>query len=104
LRAFSFIHAADLHLGYSQYGLEARREDLEKALIVHPIVLLRESEVSEEIVRSIFESRFADLKTKAFEYFLHIFGERCSREEAEKAEHVIRLEKEASASKVSVEK
>ncbi len=56
----------------------------EKALLVHPIVLLKESAVSDEIVRSIFESEFKDLKTKAFEYFLQIFSERYSREEAEK--------------------
>jgi DNA repair exonuclease SbcCD nuclease subunit len=60
------------------------RNAAEKALLVHPIVLLRESEVSEEIVRSIFESEFKDLKTKAFEYFSQIFSERYSREEAEK--------------------
>jgi exonuclease SbcD len=60
------------------------RNAAEKALLVHPIVLLRESEVSEEIVRSIFESEFKDLKTKAFEYFLQIFSERHSRDEAEK--------------------
>jgi len=35
-------------------------------------------------VRSIFESEFKDLKTKAFEYFLQIFAERYSREEAER--------------------
>jgi exonuclease SbcD len=56
----------------------------EKALLVHPVVLLKESVVSDEIVRSIFESEFKDLKTKAFEYFLQIFGERYSREEADK--------------------
>jgi DNA repair exonuclease SbcCD nuclease subunit len=56
----------------------------EKALLVHPVILLRESEVSEEIVRSIFESEIKDLKTKAFEYFLQIFSERHSKEEAEK--------------------
>jgi DNA repair exonuclease SbcCD nuclease subunit len=60
------------------------RVSAEKALLVHPLVLLRESEVSEEIVRSIFESEFKDLKTKAFEYFLQIFSERHSRDEAEK--------------------
>ena len=60
------------------------RNAAEKALLVHPIVLLRESEVSEEIVRSIFESEFKDLKTKAFEYFLQIFSERYSRDEAER--------------------
>lgn len=60
------------------------RSAAEKALFVHPLVLLRESEVSEEIVRSIFESELKDLKTKAFEYFMQIFSERYSSEEAEK--------------------
>ena len=56
----------------------------EKALLVHPIVLLKETAVSDEIARSIFESEFKDLKTKAFEYFLQIFSERYSHEEADK--------------------
>ncbi len=60
------------------------RNAAEKALLVHPIVLLKESAVSDEIVRSIFESEFKDLKTKAFEYFLQIFSERYSRGEAER--------------------
>ncbi len=59
----------------------------EKSLLVHPIVLLKESVVSDEIVRSIFESEFKDLKTKAFEYFLQIFAERYGKEEAEKIAH-----------------
>ena len=64
------------------------RNAAERALLVHPVVLLRESEVSEEVVRSIFESEFKDLKTKAFEYFLQIFSERYSRDEAEKIARV----------------
>jgi len=60
------------------------RNAAKKALLVHPIVSLRETAVSEEMVRSIFESEFKDLKTKAFEYFLQIFNERYSRAEAEK--------------------
>ena len=60
------------------------RSAAQKALLVHPVVSLRESAVSDEIVRSIFESEFKDLKTKAFEYFLQIFSDRYSREEAEK--------------------
>ncbi|MEM3622602.1 MAG: DNA repair exonuclease [Candidatus Bathyarchaeia archaeon] len=60
------------------------RSAAEKALFVHPLVLLRESEVSEEVVRSIFESELKDLRTKAFEYFMQIFSERYSREDAEK--------------------
>jgi hypothetical protein len=64
------------------------RAAAEKALLVHPVVLLKETAVSDEIVRSIFESEFKDLKTKAFEYFLQIFGERYSKEEAEKIARV----------------
>jgi exonuclease SbcD len=60
------------------------RSAAEKALLVNPVVLLRESAVSDEIVRSIFESEFKDLKTKAFEYFLQIFSDRYSRGEAER--------------------
>jgi DNA repair exonuclease SbcCD nuclease subunit len=59
------------------------RAAAEKALLVHPVVSLHESEVSEEIVHSIFESEIKDLKTKAFEYFLQIFSESHSKEEAE---------------------
>jgi exonuclease SbcD len=64
------------------------RSAAEKALLVHPVVLLRETEVSEEIVRSIFEAEFKDLKTKAFEYFLQIFSERYTSDEAEKIARV----------------
>ena len=60
------------------------RNAAEKALLVHPIVLLRESEVSEETVRSIFESKFKDIRTKTFVYFMQIFSERYPPEKAEK--------------------
>ncbi len=56
----------------------------EKALLVHPVVLLKETAVSDEVVRSIFEGNFKDLKTKAFEYFMEIFTGRYSKEEAER--------------------
>ena len=55
-----------------------------KALLVHPVVLLKETAVSDEIVRSIFEGGFKDLKTKAFEYFVQIFSDRYGKDEAEK--------------------
>jgi DNA repair exonuclease SbcCD nuclease subunit len=55
-----------------------------KAMFVHPVVLLKETAVSDEIVRSIFESGFKDLKAKAFEYFVQIFSERYGKEEADK--------------------
>lgn len=63
------------------------RDAAEKALLVHPVILLRESGIPEAVVRSIFESEFKDLKTKSFEYFLQIFSERYGREEAEKIAH-----------------
>ncbi len=59
----------------------------EKALLVHPIIQLKETAVSDEVVRSIFEGEFKDLKTKAFEYFVEIFAQRYSREEANKIAH-----------------
>ena len=31
MKPFSFVHAADLHLGYAQYGLEVRRQDFDEA-------------------------------------------------------------------------
>lgn len=68
----------------SEVDIAHIRGSAEKALLVHPVNLLRESEVSDEVVRSIFESEFKDLKTKAFDYFLQIFLERYGREEAEK--------------------
>jgi len=55
-----------------------------KALYVHPIVHLKETAVSDEVVRSIFEGEFKDLKTKAYEYFLQIFADRYGQEEAKK--------------------
>lgn len=54
-----------------------------KALLVHPVVLLKESAVLDEVVRNIFEDNFKDLKTKSYEYFMQIFGERYSKEEAD---------------------
>ena len=31
MRSFSFVHVADLHLGYMQYNLDVRREDFARA-------------------------------------------------------------------------
>ncbi len=60
------------------------RSAAQKALLVHPIVQLKETAVSDEIVRSIFEGDFKDIKTKAFEYFVQIFVDRYGKEEAPK--------------------
>lgn len=67
-----------------EVDLSKVRSAAEKALFVHPLLRLRETEVPEEVIRSIFEGELKDLKTKAFEYFLEIFSERHTKEEAEK--------------------
>ena len=64
------------------------RDAADKALLVHPVVLLREREVPEEVVHSIFEAESKDLRTKAFEYFLQIFSERYASDEAQKMAHI----------------
>ncbi len=64
------------------------RNAAQKALLVHPIVQLKETAVSDEVVRSIFEGDFKDIKTKAFEYFVQIFADRYGKEEAPKIAHV----------------
>ena len=60
------------------------RNAAQKALLVHPIVQLKETAVSDEVVRSIFEGDFNYIKTKAFEYFVQIFVDRYGKEEAPK--------------------
>jgi DNA repair exonuclease SbcCD nuclease subunit len=67
----------------SEIDIAQIRGAAEKALLVHPINRLRETEVSEEVVRSIFEGELKDLKTKAFEYFLQIYADRYPRDQAE---------------------
>jgi DNA repair exonuclease SbcCD nuclease subunit len=71
----------------SEINLGKIRAAAQKALLVHPIVQLKETAVSDDAARSIFESEFKDLRTKSFEYFLQIFSERYGKEEAEKIAH-----------------
>ncbi len=68
----------------SEVDITQIRNAAKKALLVRPLSHLREMEVSEEVIRSIFEGELKDMKTKAFEYFLQIFSERYSRDEVEK--------------------
>jgi len=70
--------------GRWEVDLTRIRSAAEKALLIRPLLQLRQTEVPEEVVRSIFESELKDLKTKAFEYFLEIFSERYAREKGEK--------------------
>jgi DNA repair exonuclease SbcCD nuclease subunit len=68
----------------SEVDITSIRNAAEKALLVRPVSRLRETEVSEEVIRSIFDGKMKDMKTKAFEYFLQIFNERYGQDEAEK--------------------
>ena len=70
--------------GRGEIDLVKVRNAGEKALLVHPVLRLKETEISEEIIRSIFGGDRKDLKTKAFEYFFEIFTENYKREESEK--------------------
>lgn len=36
MKPFSFVHVADLHLGYEQYNLATRREDFDR--VFHEVV------------------------------------------------------------------
>jgi exonuclease SbcD len=55
-----------------------------KALLIHPVNRLTETEMPEEVVQAIFEGHLKDLKTKAYEYFLNIFSEHHSKSKAER--------------------
>jgi len=68
----------------AEVDLARIREAAQKVLFVYPLLRLRETEISEEVIRSIFEGGLKDLKTKSYEYFVQIFSERYSREQAEK--------------------
>lgn len=68
----------------NEVDLAKIRSSAQKALLVHPIIRLKTSEIPEEVIQSIFEGELKDLKTKAFEYFLQLFAERYSRDEADK--------------------
>jgi len=64
------------------------RSAAEKAIIVHPLALMREEGMPEETIRSVFEGEMKDLKTKSFEYFLQFFSQRHNEKEADKNAHL----------------
>ncbi len=59
------------------------RNSAEKALLVRPVIKLREQDIPEEVIRSIFSGELKDLKAKAFEYFVEYFSQRYPKREAE---------------------
>jgi len=64
------------------------REAAEQALLVRPVVLMREESLPPEIVQSIFQSSIESLKTKAFGYFNEFFSKRYEKKQAEKIAHL----------------
>jgi DNA repair exonuclease SbcCD nuclease subunit len=64
------------------------RNAAEEALIVRPLVSMREKGISEEMIRSIFEGEMKDLKAKSFEYFRQYFSQRYEEKESEKNAHL----------------
>jgi DNA repair protein SbcD/Mre11 len=71
-------------VGRGEIDIAKIRCAAKKALLVHPVLRLRETEISEEIIRSIFGGDIKDMNSKAFEYFFEIFSESYKREESEK--------------------
>jgi len=68
----------------SEIDLRRIRGAAEQALLVRPVVLMREERLPAEIVQSIFQSSFENLKRKAFEYFNEFFSTRYEKKRAEK--------------------
>jgi len=60
------------------------RSAAEKALLVRPVVQMRETGIPEEVIRAIFEGGLKDLKGKVLEFFLEFFSQRYPKEEAER--------------------
>ncbi len=71
-----------------QIDLAKIRGAAEKALLVHVLNDMREADIPEETIRSIFEGEMKDLKAKSFEYFRQYFSQRYKELDAEKNAHV----------------
>jgi len=68
----------------SEIDLARIRGAAEQALLVRPVVLMREKGLPLEVVQSIFQSSIKNLKMKAFEYFNEFFSKRYEKKRAEK--------------------
>jgi exonuclease SbcD len=67
-----------------QIDLAKIRGAAEQALIVHILVTMREMDIPEETIRSIFEGEMKDLRAKSFEYFRQYFSQRYKEPDAER--------------------
>ena len=66
-----------------EIDLSRIRNAAEKALLIRPILQMREKGIPEEVIRSIFDGKLKDLRTKALEYFFQFFSQRYPKKEAE---------------------
>jgi len=64
------------------------REAAQEALIVRPLVLMKEMGIPEEKIRAIFEGEMKDIKAKSFEYFVEFFSQRYREKEALRNAHL----------------
>ncbi len=71
-----------------EIDLSRIRNAAEQALLVRPVVLMREESLPPEIVKSIFQSNIKNIKMKAFEYFNEFFSKRYGEKQAEKIAHL----------------
>ena len=71
-----------------ELDVAAIRNTSEKALIVHPMILMNEQGIPEETLRSIFEGELKDIKMKSFQYFLQFFQQRYRDDEAKDNSHL----------------
>ncbi|MBS7657100.1 DNA repair exonuclease [Candidatus Bathyarchaeota archaeon] len=71
-----------------QIDITRIRESAEQALLVHVLVALKEMDIPEDTIRTIFEGELSDLRTRSFEYFRQFFLQRFKQEEAEKIAHL----------------
>jgi exonuclease SbcD len=71
-----------------QIDLAKIRGAAEQALIVHVLVTMREMDIPEETIRSIFEGEMKDLRAKSFEYFRQYFSQRYKEPDAERNAHL----------------
>ncbi|MFQ6095878.1 MAG: exonuclease SbcCD subunit D [Candidatus Bathyarchaeia archaeon] len=60
------------------------RNAAEKALLVRPILQMRETAIPDEVIRSIFEGKLEDLRAKAFQFFFQFFCQRYPKDEADR--------------------
>ena len=60
------------------------RRAAEKALLVHPVIQLREADIPEEVIKAIFEGDLRSLKGKALSFFIEFFSQRYPKETAER--------------------